>query len=119
MQTLFDILTAAIDIQINRFKNEFRPLLQISQIFFQQFLKSHSSSENSKKIKSFKNIIAKEIEFFDFRTKKTDSIINLDKHVFYKNIYVFVNRLKNDNSIRKENKICFIISQCLQIIFLI
>ena len=91
MQTLFDTFTAAIDIKINRLKNELRQFLQISQIFSQQFLKSHLSSKNSKKIRSFKNIIAEEIEFFDLTTKEVDLVINLNKYVFYKNIYVFVN----------------------------
>ena len=119
MQTLFEILTPAVDIKINRLKNELRQLLQILQISFQQSMKSHLSSKNSKEIRSFRDMIEKEIEFFDLTTKKMDLVINLDKHVFYKNIYAFVNRLKSCCSIRKEKKIRLVISQCLREIVLI
>lgn len=40
--------------------------------------------------------------------------MNFDKHVFYKNVYAFVNKLKNVNFIRDENKLRFVISQCFR-----
>ena len=36
-----------------------------------------------------------EVEFFDLEYEDIRSIINADKYIFYKDIYVFVDRLKN------------------------
>jgi hypothetical protein len=55
-----------------------------------------------------------EIEFFDSDVDEDDSIINVDRHVFYKNIYVFVDRLKNMIKIRDDDKLRTILSQCFR-----
>ena len=111
MQTLSDIIIVTMNIKINRLDNEFRQLLQA---FVSQ--QSHKSEQTSDFVdhRSQKNWIAKKVEFFDFTAEKIESVINFDKHVFYKNVYAFVNRLKNVNSVRKEDKLRFIISQCLR-----
>ena len=39
-----------------------------------------------------------EVKFFDSKhqqEQEIDSVVNADKHVFYRNIYIFVNRLKD------------------------
>ena len=38
---------------------------------------------------------SKEVEFFDLEYEDIKLIVNADKHIFYKDIYVFVDRLKN------------------------
>ena len=66
--------------------------------------------KNNAEEKSTKDCIVEKIKFFDSTVDDLKSIINLNKHVFYKNIYVFVNRFKNVNSVRDENELKLIIS---------
>ena len=115
MQALFDTLTAAMNTKINRLNNELRQLLQTitQQTFaFSSASETNVRRENSKRF--FKKWTSKEIEFFDSTTNKIEFVINLEKHVFYKNVYVFVNRLKNVASLRDENILRNIIFQCLR-----
>ena len=42
-----------------------------------------------------KTIKLKEVGFFDLEYKDIRSIVNAGKYIFYKDIYVFVDRLKN------------------------
>ena len=67
----------------------------------QQFQKSRNNIVD----RLFKNLTVEEVEFFDFTTDEQEFVVNLNKHVFYKNIYAFVNRLKNIDSIRKKNNL--------------
>ena len=73
-----------------------------------------TEQRNDVEERSTKNCIVEKIKFFDFTVDNLKLVVNLSKHVFYKNIYAFVNRLKNDDSIRDENKLKLIISQCLR-----
>ena len=57
---------------------------------------------------------AKNIEFFDSTADDTDFIINIDKHVCYRDVYVFTNRLKDMTVIKDDNKLKIVISQCLR-----
>jgi hypothetical protein len=65
-------------------------------------------------IEHFKKWIADEIEFFDSNIDDDDSVVNVDRHVFYKNIYAFVDRLKNMITIREDDKLRTILSQCFR-----
>ena len=40
--------------------------------------------------------------------------VSVDRHVFYRDVYVFVNRLKNMMISKSENKIKKVISTCLR-----
>ena len=66
---------------------------------------------------------SKDIEFFDSKYEISihidDLIVNVDRHVFYRNVYVFIDRLKNMTSLREKNKLRIVISQCLRDIVLI
>ena len=61
---------------------------------------------------------SKDIEFFDSKYEKSahidDSIVNVDRHVFYRDVYIFIDRLKNMTSLREKNKLRIVISQCLR-----
>lgn len=57
--------------------------------------------------------------FFKFYDERFATALNLQHQVFYRNIYVFVNRLKNVVFRRKNNKLRNIIFQCLKNIALI
>ena len=117
MQALFDTLTIAMNTKINRLNNELRQLLQfISQ---QSSQSQQTSKNNVMRNRSSKDLISEEVEFFDSTVDGQRSVVNLKKHVFYKDIFAFVNRLKNVNSVREENKLRLIISQCLRDIVLI
>ena len=116
MQALFDTLTAAMNTKINRLNNELRQLLQFisqqssqSQIFKNEIMRDRSS----------KDLISKKVGFFDSTVDEQRSVVNLKKHVFYRDIFAFVNRLKNVSSVREKNKLRLIISQCLRDIVLI
>ena len=37
----------------------------------------------------------KEVKFFNLEYEDTRPVVNADKYIFYKDIYVFVDRLKN------------------------
>ena len=115
MQNLFDTLTVAVDIKINRLNNKFRQLLQANQ--FSSIFSKQTSIENKQFFLHqfrIKNWTSEKIEFFDFIVEDTKSVINFGKHVFYKNIYVFVNRFKNITSWQNKNKFKNIVSQCLR-----
>ena len=45
------------------------------------------------------------INYFDFETEDEDSIVLINKYIFYKNIYIFVDRLKNLIIIKDKKKI--------------
>ena len=62
----------------------------------------------------FKNWNAKDIEFFDFVAEETDSIININKHVFYRDVYAFTDRFKDIIVIKDDSKLRTIISQCFR-----
>ena len=54
------------------------------------------------------------IEFFDFNYEKNELIVSVDKHVLYRNVYAFIDRLKDMTMHRKSNKIRNVISQFLR-----
>ena len=62
----------------------------------------------------------KNVNFFDF-DYDNDIVVNVnklikyfDKHIYYVDIYVFVDRLKNLISLRDENKFRIVLSQCFR-----
>ena len=112
MQTLSDTIIATVDTKINRLSNELRQLLQ-SAVFLQQssvIIEQRIDVEE----RSAKDWTAEKVEFFDSTADDFESVINLRKHVFYRDIYAFVNRLKNVSFIRRENKLRVIIFQCFR-----
>ena len=76
-----------------------------------------SQSDNASDWKS------KNIDFFDSKYENSihidDSIVNVDRHVFYRDVYAFIDKLKNMTSLREKNKLRIVISQCLRDIVLI
>ena len=77
---------------------------------------SHSSQSSDDVFdhRQFKDWSAEEIEFFDSVAKETNSIVNVEKHVLYKNVYAFTDRLKNMTIIKEDSKLKLIIFQCLR-----
>ncbi len=90
----------------------------VRSIQMQQFTSSftNEAQENIQTfvIEHFKKWIADEIEFFDSNIDDDDSVVNVDRHVFYKNIYAFVDKLKNMITIREDDKLRTILSQCFR-----
>lgn len=72
---------------------------------------SNSSNETRNFIKKW---IYEDVDFFDFSYKDNSFIINVDKHVFYRDIYTFINRLKDMTIHRTFDKIKNFISQCFR-----
>ena len=79
-----------------------------SSNFFNSFNDDNNDNDNNKKWKS------NDIEYFDSKFKKSintsNSIVNFDRHIFYQNVYVFVDYLKNLISLRDKNKFRIVIS---------
>ena len=112
MQALSDIIIAIVNTKINRLSNEFRQLLQ-SAVFSQQLFVIIEQRIDVEE-RSIKDWTAKEVEFFDSTADDFESVINLEKHVFYRNVYAFVNRLKNVSFIREKDKLRVVIFQCFR-----
>ena len=124
----FEMSNQAISININEFfsaqlANLFRLMFQIidskitelKTIFSDSIVSLSTQVEHNIDYRqSFKDWNVDDIEFFDFATKSTDSIVNIDKHVFYKNVYAFTNRLKDMTTIKNDSKLRTIISQCFR-----
>ena len=112
MQTLFDTLTVAMNTKINRLSNELRQLLQFIS---QQSSQSQQIFKNDvMKDRSSKDLISEKVEFFDSTAEEFESVINLSKHVFYRNVYAFVNKFKNVSFIREKDKLRLVIFQCFR-----
>ena len=62
----------------------------------------------------FKNWSIEKIDFFDFATEKIESLINVEKHVFYRNVYAFTDRLRNIIVIKRKHKLKTVLFQCLR-----
>lgn len=62
-----------------------------------------------------KTWISEEIGFFDSDGEMLEgSISTIERHVFYRDIYVFVDRLKDMAPLRGEDKLRIVIPQCLR-----
>ena len=74
------------------------------------------SDDNNNEDRETQNWKSDEIDFFDSEYEDVNNalIINVDKHVFYRNVYAFTDKLKNIALLRDENKFRIIISQCLR-----
>ena len=85
---------------------------------------SSNSDNNSQSFVDYNNNAdewrVKNVDFFDFDydddivDNVDKSIKYFDKHIYYVDVYVFVDRLKNLVSLRDENKLRIVLSQCLR-----
>lgn len=76
--------------------------------FFKSFNKlnlSNNDDFNENKNDTLSQLKFDDIKFFDFIFKDEELVINSDRHIFYKNVYVFINRLKNIIIIKNNEKI--------------
>lgn len=81
---------------------------------------ANSNSNSTEKSKgTHKKWICENIDFSDLNYENTEFIVNVDKHVFYRNIYVFIDRLKDMTMHKNSNKLKNVISQCLRKLALI
>ena len=64
--------------------------------------------------RQIKNWFVEEIEFFDSIAESIDSIINVEKHIFYRDVYAFTDRLKDMTTLKNDIKLRTVISQCLR-----
>ena len=54
------------------------------------------------------------IIFFDPTIEKSIVVINVEKHVFHRDVYLFINKLKNMIIFKKSDKLRSIFFQCLK-----
>ena len=57
------------------------------------------------------------IDFFDSRRendKNKNVIVNVDRHIYYKNVFVFIDKFKNLKKSSFNHKICELIVECLR-----
>ena len=104
LANLFKFMSQVIDSKITELKEN-------SAI---ESTNSHADTTNQLQRHIFKNWNAENIEFFDSVAEETDFIINIDKHVFYRNVYTFTDRLKDMIVIKNDSKLKTIISQCFR-----
>ena len=87
---------------------------------FSTDFESTSMNDNNNNNNDWK---AKNVDFFKSNAEenKSDdvSIVTVEKHVCYVDVYVFINRLKNLIFLRDDDKLRTILSQCLQNVVLI
>ena len=101
---LIDLTRLITQIMNNRQSN-------ISQSNINANIKSQSETFDHKQ---FKDWSIEKIDFFDFAIEEIESLINVEKHVFYRNVYAFTDRLKNMILIKREHKLKTILFQCLR-----
>ena len=112
MQTLSNTISITVNIKINRLSNELRQLLQ-SAVFSQQLFVIIEQRIDVEE-RSTKDWTAKKVEYFDSTADDFEFVINLKKYVFYKNVYAFVDKLKNVSSVREKDKFRLVILQCFR-----
>ena len=81
-------------------------------------------SNSSKKSDSFENNVfdnneflqlkSNDVEYFDSVIEEERSIIIIKRYIFYKNVYVFVNRLKDVATNKDNEKIRKTLSTCFR-----
>ena len=73
-------------------------------------------NNNENEDRETQNWKSDEVNFFNPEYENVNNIfiINVDKHVFYRNVYVFIDRLKNVAFFRDEDKLRMMILQYLQ-----
>ena len=55
-----------------------------------------------------------EIGFFDPEAEGTDPVVNAGKHVFYRDVFAFVDRLKDMAPLKGPEKLRTVLPQCLR-----
>jgi hypothetical protein len=75
---------------------------------------THFMTQESTFTEFIKKWTIDDIEFFDSQLEENELVMNVERNVFYKDIYVFVNRLKNMMNLGEENKLRAILSQCFR-----
>ena len=75
-----------------------------------------NSSDDNNKDRGAQNWKLDKVNFFDLKYKDVNNvfIINADRHVFYRNVYAFIDHSKNVVFLRDENKLRIMIFQCLR-----
>ncbi len=117
--SFFDVISASIFFTAQRTEIADINAIAIKAIQMQQFISSltsttQSTSSYSQSAEYIKKWTVDEIEFFDSNIDDDESIVNVSRHVFYKNIYVFVDRLKDMIVIREDDKLRIVLSQCFR-----
>ena len=57
------------------------------------------------------------IDFFDSRRendKNRNVIVNVDRHIYYKDVFVFIDRLKNLKKSSSDHKVRELVAECLR-----
>ena len=78
-----------------------------------------SSNETTIDADNEKSILknSENIDFFDFRRendKNKNVIVNVDRHIYYKNVFVFIDKLKDLKKNSFDHKIRELIDECLR-----
>ena len=108
-------------------------IIQISVDFATQIQRlqfDQREEQKSKKFSNSKNFVddvnvvdersiiksIEDIEYFDFifENDKNDVIVNFDRHVYYRNVFVFVDKLKNLKKDSSNNRIREFMISCLR-----
>jgi hypothetical protein len=88
--------------------------IQMQQLTSSFTSATQSTSSYNQSAEYIKKWTVNEIKFFDSNIDDDDSIVNINRHVFYKNIHVFIDRLKDMIAIREDDKLRIVLSQCFR-----
>ena len=92
----------------------------IAQIMNNRQSHTNASAQTSQQLsdvfdhRQTKDWFVEKIEFFDSIAESIDSIINVEKHIFYRDVYAFTDRLKDMTTLKNDIKLRTVISQCLR-----
>lgn len=87
---------------------------QRDQDFFDSSFPPNDGAEQNQN-SNVKPWIFEDIDFFDLDEKMSENAIFIvDRHVFYRDVYVFVDRFEDMTSLRKKNRLRIVIPQCLR-----
>ena len=78
-----------------------------------------SSNETTIDVDNERSILknSENIDFFDFRRendKNKNVIVNVDRHIYYKNVFVFIDKLKDLKKNSFDHRIRELIVECLR-----
>ena len=80
----------------------------------QSNISANPESQETFDQRHFKNWSIEKIDFFDSAIEEIESLINVEKHVFYRDVYAFTDRLRNMIVIKEKHKLKTVLLQCLR-----
>ena len=99
-------------------QNQTRDEVDLTSLDDILFVDSNIEDQTQSNERDSQNWKLDKVEFFDLEYKDSSNvnsfIVNFERHVFYRDVYVFIDRVKNLTLMRDFDKFRMIISQCFR-----